>query len=135
MEIIRATDEHCALLGEMNKQLIEDEGHSNPMGVEELIGRMRQWLNHEYTAYIAMIDVLPLAYSLYRDDEEYFYMRQLFVSRQHRRQRIATQLLDWMYQHIWLSKPVRLDVLIHNTAAINFYRTYGFTDYCLTLTK
>ena len=39
---------------------------------------------------------------------------------------IATEFLDWMYDHVWNEKKVRLDVLSHNEEAIVFYKAYGF---------
>ena len=53
-------------------------------------------------------------------------MRQLYVSREHRRRGIATQLLDWLYENVWTDKRVRLDVLAHNRDALAFYERYGF---------
>ena len=78
---------------------------------------------------------LPIAYCLFREDREYFYLRQLFVERAHRRKGIATKLLDWMYQNVWTDKKVRLDVLAHNEEAIEFYKAYGFQVGCLRMEK
>ena len=40
----------AAMLGQMNQQLIEDEGHRNRMSVPELERRMRAMLEGDYTA-------------------------------------------------------------------------------------
>jgi hypothetical protein len=37
-------------LGELNHQLIKDEGHRNSMATPELIERMRSWLITDYRA-------------------------------------------------------------------------------------
>jgi hypothetical protein len=47
-----ATANDVALLAEMNHQLIRDEGHRNPMAVPELHGRMKAWIESEYTAVL-----------------------------------------------------------------------------------
>ena len=70
-----------------------------------------------------------------RDDGDHYYLRQLFVDREFRRRGIATQLLDWMYQHVWTDKKVRLEVLVHNQDAITFYEQYGFNVGCLSMEK
>ena len=110
----------------MNKQLIEDERHPNPMSVEALQDRMRDWLSADYVAFVVVEGGHPVAYCLYRDDGDHYYLRQLFVDRGRRRQGIATQLLDWMYERQWGGKRVRLDVLAHNRDAIAFYQARGF---------
>jgi hypothetical protein len=52
MNFRRATSEDCALLAELNQQLIRDEGHRNKMTVPELEQRMKDWLASEYAAAI-----------------------------------------------------------------------------------
>ena len=119
----------------MNKRLIEDERHLNSMNVRQLTQRMIDWLQGEYTCYLATKDSITVAYCLFRDDCKYYYMRQLFVERGHRRKGIATILLDWMYKNIWTDKEIRLDVLSTNEEAIAFYKAYGFRVGCLRMEK
>lgn len=135
MKITRADTSHAEELAELNKRLIEDERHPNTMNVPQLALRMREWLKGEYTCYLATEDGSMFAYCLFRDDGEYYYMRQLFVERAHRRKGLATQLLDWMYQNVWTDKKVRLDVLSHNEEAIAFYKAQGFRIGCLRMEK
>lgn len=135
MKVTKADLSNVEKLAELNKRLIEDERHPNPMNVQQLARRMAAWLQGEYTCYMATEHGLTLAYCLFRDEGDYYYLRQLFVESAYRRQGIATQLLDWMYQHIWIDKKVRLDVLAHNTAAIAFYKAYGFEVGCLRMEK
>ena len=126
MEIVRAGLADVERLAELNKRLIEDERHPNPMDVPQLTHRMKEWLATGYICYLAKQNGCILAYCLYRDDGAYYYMRQLYVSREHRRRGIATQLLDWLYENVWTDKRVRLDVLAHNRDALAFYERYGF---------
>jgi hypothetical protein len=74
------------LLGNWNHQLIQDEGHKNPMTHLELRKRMRGWLEGEYRAIIFSLASEAVAYALYRENETEVYLRQLFVSRDHRHQ-------------------------------------------------
>lgn len=135
MEVTKADLSDVEKLAKLNKLLIEDERHSNPMNVQQLARRMTEWLQGEYGCYLASEEGVTVAYCLYRDDGKYYYLRQLFVDRGHRRKGIATMLLDEMYEQIWLDKKVRLDVLSHNEEAIAFYKAYGFRVGCLRMEK
>ena len=126
MEVVRAALRDADILAELNKELIEDEQHPNPMGIAQLTERMRDWLATDYICYMAKEKGSIVAYCLYRDDESHYYMRQLYVDRAHRRKGIATRLLDWLYENVWTDKKVRLDVLAHNEDAVAFYQRYGF---------
>lgn len=44
-----ATEADVEMLAKMNKQLIEDEGHRNPMTISELAARIREWLQRDGT--------------------------------------------------------------------------------------
>jgi ribosomal protein S18 acetylase RimI-like enzyme len=135
MIIKQATLSDIDTLAALNKLLIEDEKHPNPMNIEQLAARMSGWLQAEYHGYLAKMDDRIAAYCLYRDDGQYYYLRQLYVDRSFRRQSIATQLLDWMFANIWTNKKVRLDVLAHNQNAIAFYKQYGFKTHVLGMEK
>ena len=126
MEIVRAEPTDVETLAELNKRLIEDERHPNPMDIVQLTERMREWLATDYICYVAKENEDIVAYCLYRDDGGFYYMRQLYVDRAHRRKGIATRLLDWLYENVWTDKKVRLDVLAHNEDAVAFYKRYGF---------
>lgn len=135
MIIRKAQTKDIKTLAKMNKRLIEDEKHPNPMNLAQMAERMEQWLKDEYSCYLASLNKKVVAYCLYRDDGEYYYLRQLYVERSHRRRGFATELLDWMYANIWQYKKVRLDVLVHNKEAIAFYEEYGFKVGCLQMEK
>jgi predicted acetyltransferase len=130
----RATSNDCALLAELNHQLLRDEGHRNKMTVSELEQRMRGWLAREYVAILFQQDGEVVGHALYREQPEEIYLRQLFVVRNRRRQGIGRQAVDILRSQIWpKNKRLTVDVLVHNTAAIAFWRAVGYKDYCLTL--
>ena len=56
MKIIKAELYDAGRLAEMNRRLIEDERHPNPMNLEQLNRRMSEWLEKEYTGYLAIED-------------------------------------------------------------------------------
>ncbi len=129
-----ATLGDSGLLAELNHQLIRDEGHRNTMTVAELEQRMRGWLASEYNAVIFEQANEVVAYALYRESAAEIYLRQLFVARHQRRKGIGQQAVEILRAKIWLThKRLTVDVLVQNLAAISFWRTVGYQDYCLTL--
>lgn len=130
VHICKAGVADAAVLADMNWRLIEDEGHTNPMNIQQLTDRMLQWLLGEFSAYIAFEESVPVAYCIYRDEGDFFYLRQLYVERGHRREGLATELLDWMFANVWKDRRVRLEVLANNAHAIRFYENYGFVIGC-----
>ena len=135
MTFEKATASDVEELAELNRQLIEDERHPNPMNLAQLAERMAGWLREGYSCWLAREAGTTVAYCLYRDDGGHYYLRQLFVARTHRRRGIATAVMDWMYANVWTDKRVRLDVLAHNEEAVACYRAYGFRIAVLRMEK
>lgn len=128
-----AQETDIGLLADWNHQLIRDEGHRNPMTVDQLAERMKKWLSGEYRA-ILFSEVAPVAYALFRVDPELIYLRQLFVSSDRRRSGIGRAAFEILRGEVW-PPGVRLtvDVLCQNRGAVDFWRSVGYQDYCLTL--
>ena len=135
MNFRRAALGDAALLAELNHQLLHDEGHRNKkMSLPELEQRMRGWLAAEYAAVIFEDGGEVVAYALYREQPEEIYLRQLFVRRNRRRQGVGRCAVEILRSQIWpRNKQLTVDVLVHNTAAIAFWRAVGYQDYSLTL--
>jgi predicted acetyltransferase len=124
----------CALLAELNHQLICDEGHRNKMMVPELEQRMKGWLASEYAAVIFEEGREVVAYALYREEPEELYLRQLFVARNRRRKGIGRAAIEILRAQLWpKNKRLTVSVLVQNTAAVAFWRAVGYQDYSLTL--
>lgn len=129
-----ATESDCELLGRLNHQLIRDEGHRNPMTAGQLAERMRGWLAEDYLAAIFEIDSQVAAYSLSRERPDHVYLRQFFVVRDRRRERIGHRALEILRTHVWpATKRLTVEVLVENKAAVAFWRAVGFRDYALAL--
>lgn len=134
MNFRRANANDCALLAELNHQLIHDEGHRNPMTVPELEQRMKEWIVSEYIATLFENGGEVVAYALYREEPAEIYLRQLFVVRQHRRQGFGRMALEILRSKIWpKNKRLTVEVLVHNQAAIAFWRAMGYQNYSLKL--
>lgn len=128
-----ASDADLGLLAEWNHRLIRDEGHRNPMTVEQLSERMKKWLQGEYRA-VVFSDDQPVGYALFRSEEAVIYLRQFFVQPERRRTGIGRAAFAMLRKEIW--RPgVRLtvDVLCQNAGGVAFWRSVGYQDYCLTL--
>jgi len=134
MKFRHAKTKDCALLAELNHQLIRDEGHRNPMTVTQLQERMRGWLVEGYTAVLFQDGKDIVAYALYHESPEKIYLRHLFVVRHRRRQGIGRKVVALLRTKIWpKDKRLTVDVLVHNTSAVAFWRAVGYQDYALTL--
>lgn len=104
------------------------------MTVSELEQRMKGWLATEYAAVIFEDGEEVVGYALYCEEPEEIYLRQLFVVRNRRRQGIGRQAMEVLRTQIWPKhKRLTVGVLVHNTAAIAFWRAVGYQDYSLTL--
>jgi predicted acetyltransferase len=131
----RGTRADCALLGVLNHQLIQDEGHRNPMTELQLAKRMRVWLSRGgYTAIMFEEDGTLVAYALYREAPNEVYLRHLFVVRHRRRQGIGRRAMQILMHEIWpRGKRLTVEVLWHNAAGIAFWKAVGYQEYSLCL--
>lgn len=130
-----ATAVDCALLAQLNRQLLQDEGHRNrAMTLPELEERMAAWLAGEYQAVLFEEAGELVAYALFREDPGEIYLRQLFVVRPRRREGIGRCAIEILRNEIWpANKRLTVDVLVTNATALAFWRAVGYRDYCLTL--
>jgi GNAT superfamily N-acetyltransferase len=124
----------CRLLAELNHQLIADERHRNSMTVQELEKRMRSWLEEGYEAVLFERDGEVAAYALYHAEPEEVHLRHFFVARHLRRQGIGREAFDLLRDRIWpRAQRLTVSVLVHNDAAVKFWRVMGYKDYCLAM--
>ena len=98
------TLDDCALLAELNHQLIRDEGRRNRMTVPELEQRMKGWLESEYAAVLFENPGEIVAYALYREQPKEIYLRQLFVVRNRRRKGIGREAVKILRAKVWPKK-------------------------------
>ena len=130
-----ATLADADLLGRLNHQLIKDEGHRNPMNVDELTERMRGWLACEgYEALLGLDGDELVAYVLWRDLPDSVYLRQIYVQREYRRQGTARHLMLTLFAR-WPDKRLTVDVLAGNARALAFWRRMGYQDYAVMLER
>ncbi len=127
--------EDVRTLAELNRQLIQDEGHRNPMNAAQLEDRLRGWLvSGEYRTVLFEQENQVVAYGLFRETEAEIHLRQFFVVRHCRRQGIGRRAMEELLSNVWPShKRLTVSVLVRNQTGIAFWRAMGFEDYDLTL--
>ena len=126
------------LLAEINHQLIRDEGHRNPMNVTELTERMRGWLaGGDYRAILFEGAAGPVAYALFRTESGAgIYLRQFFVSREHRRKHVGAEAIDLLFREVFpAGGRVTLEVLAGNELGRGFWEAVGFRSHAITLER
>ena len=141
IRIVKARPRDSARLAEMNKHLIEDEGHRNPMSIEELRKRMEDWLLSDWEAVFIVEENATIGYALYQwradsfnPNEQFVYLRQFFISRSHRNRGMGTQSFNAIKGEFWSkAKRIEVEVLAKNKEGIAFWHSLGFTDYSLSL--
>jgi GNAT superfamily N-acetyltransferase len=124
----------CTLLGRLNQQLIQDEGHRNPMTASELEARMRSWLPGEYRGVLFEERGELAAYAIFRERAGEVYLRQFFVVRDRRGEGLGRQALEILRSEVWpATKRLTVDVLVSNQRALAFWRAAGYRKYAVTL--
>lgn len=131
-----ATFADLDILAELNRQLIQDEGHRNPMNLAQLRDRMQGWLETSYRAVLFERDGQVAAYALYRFDPDAVYLRHFFVVRERRRTGVGRAAIQLLLAEVFpTDATVRLDVLIGNERAQAFWQAIGFLPYAVTMER
>ncbi|HKP96974.1 MAG TPA: GNAT family N-acetyltransferase [Fibrobacteria bacterium] len=126
----------AAILAPMNKRMIEDSGHRNPMTVPELETRMETWLARgEYQVVYAEEDGDILGYALFKREPDHVHVRQLFIERNKRTRGYGRMLFQWAERNLWAGGRIRMEVLADNRMGLAFWKAMGFQDYALMMEK
>ncbi len=134
--VSQMTAKHYKSLSLLNAELIQDEGHDNSMSLAELENRMIEWLETgEYQCHAVLHRNLPVSYCIWREEHSYIYVRQLFTLRNYRTRGLATKLIEFIQREHATVKPLRIEVLATNKAAMKFYQKLGFDLYSHTFQR
>lgn len=133
-------------LAQMNKRLIEDEGHRNPMSIPELEQRMRRWLQNDWRADLFLQsnteeDTTLVGYALYQHRKDEYtpdcpevYLRQFFIERPYRSQGLGRLAIQMLFSTRFAPRcTVVVDVLAANQRGLHFWKQVGFQPYQTTL--
>ncbi len=125
MTIEKCTLADCARLAAMNKQLIEDEKHENPMNVAQLEQRMRGFLSGEYSAYFFRAEEGVAGYALMKDSASPKYLRHFFICRECRRKGYGRAFFGGLMEMLG-ENAIDIEVLCRNEAGVRFWESLGF---------
>jgi GNAT superfamily N-acetyltransferase len=141
ISIRAATEGDLPILATMNKRLIEDEGHRNPMSLDQLLHRMQSWLSSNWAVHLFLqADNTIVGYSLHqlrRDDyfanEVNVYLRQFFIERAYRDQGLGSEAFRAISKTFPENCTVVIEVLAVNPRGQKFWQSLGFDTYCTTM--
>lgn len=137
VELRPATSDDSFALAKMNHELILDEGCRNPMSIDELELRMRNWLESTYKAVLFYHEAEIVGYSLYQEQsDEYFqdkidvYLRQFFIKRHHRGRGFGRKAFEKLYDEVInAGSTITVDALESNPGGQAFWQKVGFKSY------
>lgn len=132
MQIQECTIADVPKLAALNKQLIDDEKSDNPMTVNELENRMREFLNTEYSAYFFIVDSQIIGYALVKKTVKPIYLRQFLIDRNYRKQHYGKQAFQMLLQYLDI-KEIDLEVLPWNKNGLAFWKYCGFNETCIAM--
>lgn len=132
MQIKECTATDSYMLAEMNKRLIEDEKSNNPMNIEELKGRMQEFLEGEYAAYFFLEEDVVIGYALVRYTSNPLYLRQFFIEREYRRKKNGKQAFQKLMEYLNV-ETMDIDVLPWNNRGLSFWQSCGFKETCISM--
>lgn len=130
-----ATPEDAPLLGQLNKELSEDEGHQHELTPVEMVQRMRDFLQGAYRAVLFESDGKVVAYALFRDEEDSVYLRQFYVVRSMRRRGVGRAAFQLLAEEVFPPKRLYVEVLMHNERAKAFWQALGFGEHFVTMER
>ncbi len=127
LQIRIGSDEDLDLLATLNKQLIEDEQHDNPMNVEQLRERMKGFIHSDYKAYLFEKGSQTIGYALVDHVKKPFYVRHFFICRDERRKGYGKTAWKRILEMV-KTETVDIEVMAWNERGIGFWRSLGFKD-------
>ena len=132
MLIIQCTSQDIHTLAVLNKRLIEDEKSNNPMSLEELENRMKTFLATEYNAYFFKETEEIIGYALIRHTCSPLYLRQFYIDRAYRRKHYGEKAFHELLKLLQVD-TIDIDVLPWNEAGLQFWKSLGFTETCISM--
>lgn len=106
------------------------------MFVPAVLARLERWMQSEYQAVIFEDDLKqPIGYALYRPGDpdqqgpNAIYLRQFFIVRQRRKQRLGTAAFELLRRSFPGNQTIILEVLTKNPRGHHFWQSIGFGSY------
>ena len=140
--IRQAKKDDMITVAKMNKQLIRDEGSPNPMTIQELERRFRQWRKEGWRCVVIEHQGTMIGYCVFKEikgTHSYQYnlsLKQFFIRRHLRSRGIGSSALKFMINSFFPKIPrVRVEVLESNQRGKKFWLSNGFVPVATTLDR
>lgn len=132
MQLQKCSVKDAATLALLNKQLIEDEKSDNAMNIRELEGRMKEFLETDYSAYFFTEDNQIIGYALVRNTSRPVCLRQFLIDRKYRKHHYGTQAFQMLLKYLEV-KEIDVEVLPWNKNGLAFWKQCGFNETCIAM--
>ncbi|GEM49220.1 GNAT family N-acetyltransferase [Deinococcus cellulosilyticus] len=140
MQLKQVTPEDAQELAVYNRELIQEEGHRNPMNLRELTQRMESFLMDEWEAVYFIHDGQKVGYALYKFGTDAFdsriqtvYLRQFLILYPFRKQGLGRKAFETLKQEVFKEARIHVEVLTHNERGVAFWKAMGFKMYSMHL--
>lgn len=140
LTIRKINETDYAVIADMNRRLIEDEGSRNPMDRQALEERLVDWLKRNWQCVIFLNDNEPVGYAVFRIEKDEFFptsvrvsLRQFFIERGSRTQGIGTAcFIKLCVEFLPEGAAIRVQALESNPGSHAFWTRLGFQPYMTT---
>ena len=113
-------------LAVLNKQLIEDEKHDNPMTVPQLKERMEDFLSNGYIAIFCFNEKASIVgYALVNESINPLYLRQFFICRNERRKGYGRRFFNKLLEYLNI-ETIDIEVMVWNETGKAFWESMNF---------
>jgi len=135
--------EDLGLLARMNRELIEDQAHRNPMSVDQLKDRFQRFAREGWAIDLFERDGEVIGYAVHRYEPDpaepsgrRVFLRQFFIARHCRRGGAGTAALkELMRARFQAGDRIFLDVIETNPGGKAFWSRTGFTPYATIMER
>jgi GNAT superfamily N-acetyltransferase len=144
LDIRAADDADFAVLAQMNRELIEDEGHRNPMTLAQLEARFRRFVNEDgYSVDVVLLGGEIAGYATHRYEPDNaepsgrrVFLRQFYIARHRRGGGLGRRALDLLTgTRFEDGDRIFLDVMETNPGGKAFWSRIGFTPYSTAMER
>lgn len=128
-------------LAQLNRQLVEDEGHRNPMTVPQFRARFDRFLTVEgWTVEVIEAEGSIAGFATWRrepdpsqDSGHRIHLRQFFIARDRRGRGLGRAAMSQLLARVPAGDRVYIDVLESNPGGRAFWAALGFVPYALRM--
>ena len=122
-----ATSEDAGRLAELNRVLLEEERYDRSFTANELLDRMRGFLDQEsdYDAFFITQGGATAGYALVNREANPVYIRQFYIDPGFRRRGLGRQAVDELLEH-YATKVLDVEVMEWNALGMRFWEALGF---------